>query len=247
MQLSPAQNSHLFLMPKEKLILDRISQGDFTCFWQFWQLHQQYFYHCCKKWMGGNSTEAEEVLSQAMLKAWEKLPQYAHKITNLKAWLTRLLHNLCVDIQRQRKRQARLSQNIDDFTLKSAEIFNQEYDSPESALMERELLNYLNSAISQLAPRQREVFKLRYHHNLSYREIAQKLNISPDNVAKDLQKARESLQKRVKKYLSGSDTSALEEFSPQPPEREIPPIPAINIDYHITALCLPTHLPVWFH
>ena len=47
--------------------------------------------------MGGNSTDAEDALSRAMLEAWEKVQKYAAgDIANFKAWLTRLTHNLCV-------------------------------------------------------------------------------------------------------------------------------------------------------
>ena len=31
-----------------------------SLFWQEWQKHQDYLYRCCVKWMGGNSTNAEQ-------------------------------------------------------------------------------------------------------------------------------------------------------------------------------------------
>jgi len=50
----------------------------------------------------GNPTDAEDALSRAMLKAWEKVQKYAAgEITNFKAWLT-LTRNLCVDIYLER-------------------------------------------------------------------------------------------------------------------------------------------------
>jgi RNA polymerase sigma-70 factor (ECF subfamily) len=246
-QLSPTQTPNLLLLETEKLLLENFSQGSLTAFWQFWQLHQEYLYYRCKNWIGGNSTEAEEALSQVMLKAWEKFPHYAHQITKPKAWLTRLAHNLCVDIHRKRRRQASISENIEEIAGKESEIFTQDHDSPESALLNRELMAYLNREIAALPPRLRETFKLRCYQELSYSEIARKLNISEDNVGKNLQKAREILQKRVNNYLSGLDTSVIDEVSPKPLETEVPQIPTITIDYQITALCLPTQLHSWFH
>ncbi|MEH2165574.1 MAG: sigma-70 family RNA polymerase sigma factor [Nostoc sp.] len=70
-------------------------------FWQQWQQYRDYLYRCCLKWMGGNLTDAEDALSRTMLKAWEKVQKYAGEIANFKAWLTRLTHNLCVDIHRE--------------------------------------------------------------------------------------------------------------------------------------------------
>jgi len=247
MQLSPTQNPNLPLLQKEKLASENFSQGSLTAFWQFWELHQEYLYYRCRNWIGGNPTEAEDVLSQVMLKASEKFPHYAHQITKPKAWLTRLAHNLCVDIHRKRKRQASIIENIEEIAGKESEIFTQEHDSPESALLNRELMTYLNRVITDLPPRLREVFKLCCYQKLSYNEIARRLNISEDNVGKNLQKAREILQKRVNNYLSGLDNSVIDEFSPKPLEMEVPQIPTTTIDYRITALCLPTQLPAWFY
>ena len=67
-------------------------------FWQEWQQYRDYLYSCCLKWMGGNLTDAEDALSRAMLKAWEKAQKYAGEIANFKAWLTTLTRHLYVDI-----------------------------------------------------------------------------------------------------------------------------------------------------
>jgi RNA polymerase sigma factor (sigma-70 family) len=75
-------------------------------FWWLWQKYRHYLRSCCLKWMGGNLTDAEDALSRAMLKAWEKVQKYAGKISNFKAWLTKLAHNLCVDIHRENNRGA---------------------------------------------------------------------------------------------------------------------------------------------
>lgn len=70
--------------------LGNCSEKSEKVFWLQWQQYRDHLQLCCIKWMGGNSTDAEDALSRAMLKAWEKVQQYAGKITNFKAWLTRL-------------------------------------------------------------------------------------------------------------------------------------------------------------
>jgi RNA polymerase sigma factor (sigma-70 family) len=246
MQLSLTRNLDPLLLEEEKSMLLQLSRSDFSSFWHFWQKNRQFFYYYCKNWMGGNPIEAEEVLSEVMLKAWEKLPHYAHQITNLKAWLTRLTHNHCIDIQRKRKKRGSNLENIDSIDFNSTQVLQQVYDSPESTLLNHELLNYLNTAIAALPTRLGEPFKLRCYQNLSYREIAQKLNISEDAVGKNLQEARQILQKRVKTYLSGQDTSVIGEFSAKSFETKVPEIPTITLDYQVTALCMPTQLQAWF-
>lgn len=83
-------------------------------FWLQWQQYRDTLYHCCLKWMG-NPMDAEDALSRAMLKAWDKVQQYAGEITNFKAWLTSLTHNLCIDIHREHSRSANRVEDIEGY------------------------------------------------------------------------------------------------------------------------------------
>lgn len=61
----------------------RSGSDDFSAtFWQFWQQYQDDLYRCCLKWMSGNPTDAEDALSRAMLKAWEKVQKYTDPTTS---------------------------------------------------------------------------------------------------------------------------------------------------------------------
>lgn len=179
-------------------------------FWQLWQQNRDDLYRCCLRWMGGNPTDAEEVLSRAMLKAWDKLPDYAEKITNLRAWITRLTHNLCIDIHRERRRKAMQIEDIEEVAATGNSAFISSLNSPEEALLHHELGQYIRRAIDTLPSRLRNPFILRYCHQISYQDIAQKLALSLNNVYKRIQQAREILQKRLSRYLSGLDDGLLD-------------------------------------
>jgi DNA-directed RNA polymerase specialized sigma24 family protein len=45
-------------------------------FWQQWEQYRSHLYRCCIKWMGRNPIDAEDAMSRAMLKAWEKVQKY---------------------------------------------------------------------------------------------------------------------------------------------------------------------------
>ena len=96
-----------------------------SAFWHLWQEYQDYLYRCCLKWMGGNAAEAEDALSQAMLKAREKVRNCA--ITNFKAWLTQLTKNVCWDIHRERNRMPRKLESWEEIASgKDEELASQE-------------------------------------------------------------------------------------------------------------------------
>jgi RNA polymerase sigma factor, sigma-70 family len=158
----------------------------------------------------GNPTDAEEVLSRAMLKAWDKLPDYAEKITNLRAWLTRLTHNLCIDIQRERRRKAMQMEDIEEVAARGSSAVISGLNSPEEALLHHELGQYIRRAIDTLPSRLRTPFILRYWHQIAYQDIAEQLALSLNNVYKRIQQARDILQKRLSRYLSGLDDALLD-------------------------------------
>ncbi|MEG3919611.1 sigma-70 family RNA polymerase sigma factor [Microcoleus sp. T3_A4] len=179
-------------------------------FWQLWQQNRDYLYRCCLRWMGGNPADTEEVLSRAMLKAWEKLPHYAEKITNLRAWLIRLTHNLCIDIHRERRRKAMQIEDIEEVAATGSSAVISGLNSPEEALLHDELGQYIRRAIDTLPSRLRNPFILRYCHQIAYQDIAQQLALSLNNVYKRIQQARDILQKRLSRYLSGLDDALLD-------------------------------------
>jgi RNA polymerase sigma factor (sigma-70 family) len=179
-----AQPSHT------QILLDNLSKGDSKVFWELWLLHQDYLYHCCLKWMDGNVADTQDVMSQAMLKAWERLPLHAQKITNLKAWLARFAHNLCIDIHRERSRK---------------EIGTGNIELPVSELLSLEMKIVIRFVIEALPIRLRSPFVMRFEKDLSCLEIAQKLDISIDNVYKRISLALVILKPQMQAYLSGQD------------------------------------------
>jgi DNA-directed RNA polymerase specialized sigma24 family protein len=100
--IMPATTNHILTRTEEHQLLQRLATGEINAFWQIFQQHRDYLFRCCLKWMNGNSTEAEDLLSQAMVKAREKAQKYAGKIDNFKCWLTTLTRNFWIDVTRRR-------------------------------------------------------------------------------------------------------------------------------------------------
>lgn len=180
-----------------------------SLFWQEWQQYRDYLYRCCIKWMGGNPTDAEDALSRAMLKAWEKVQKYAGQITNFKAWLTTLTRNLCVDIHRERSRGANRVEDIEVYASGEEEGLVSFEDTPESAVETGEKRMVIRRAINNLVTRLRETFILHFYQEFSYQEIAQQQDISYQNVCKRISQARKILQEELRGYFieeEGTDT-----------------------------------------
>jgi RNA polymerase sigma factor (sigma-70 family) len=174
-------------------------------FWQQWQQYRDYLYRCCIKWMGGNPTDAEDALSRAMLKAWEKVQKIGVEIDNFKSWLSTLTHNLCVDIHRERSRGANRVEDIELYASSVEQGLVSFDDTPESAMETGEKRIVIRRAIDNLPSKLRETFILHFYQELSYPEIAQQQEISYQNVCKRISQARKILREELRGYFIGED------------------------------------------
>lgn len=109
-----------------------------------------------------------------MLKAWEKVKKYAGEIVNIKAWLTRLTRNLCIDIHRERSRDANKVENIEGIPEEKGLLFWD--DRTESALETEEKKIVIRKAIDNLPNRLRETHQ---HFFLLIKSLLITINIFP--------------------------------------------------------------------
>lgn len=245
------------VLPEQNQYKD-LPQNNCRDFWQLWESYQDYFYTSCLQWMGGNCHDAEDVLSQAMLKALNAWPKYASKTIHPKAWLTQIIYNFCMDVHRKRKREAKLFANHLELAAKEEFL--------ESNILHLEKWTYLYQRIESLPDKLRRPFILRYVLEKSYPDIAKQLAISEQNVRQRIKKARSILKKQLNKYLSGEDDTSLDSLSPflkrvvptikefQSDQTEISNLESsittkINnedINYTITIICLDTLPHHWY-
>ncbi|MBO0350875.1 sigma-70 family RNA polymerase sigma factor [Phormidium pseudopriestleyi FRX01] len=140
-----------------------------SAFWQLWLQYRDELYRYCVKWMG-NPTEAEDALSLAMLKAWQKVQTGADAIKDFKAWIKQLTKNLCMDLHRQRKKQEVKVLNIE--AIGPEDDWADEDKNPLETVTEDELNKFFADAIDQLPPKLREAFILYGEQKQSYQAIA---------------------------------------------------------------------------
>gem|GEM_PF-1723826 len=201
--MMPATTNHILTGTEEHQLLQRLAAGEINAFWQIFQQHRDYLFRCCLKWMNGNSTEAEDLLSQAMVKAWEKAQKYAGKIENFKCWLTTLTRNFWIDITR--RRGANQVEDIEVYGDRNELGLVSVDETPASPLDSDEKKRVIRRAIDELPTKMRETFILHFYEELSHQEIGEKQNISYQNVCKRISQARAILVKELRGYFIGED------------------------------------------
>jgi RNA polymerase sigma-70 factor (ECF subfamily) len=181
----------------QSTVLEFLSKGHPSAFWHVWEAHRDYLYTICLRQMGGVREDAEDALSRAMLRAYDKLPRHAADIGNLKGWLTRLVHNLCIDIHRERRRAIAGWVEIDEMSAADEIRMSRRCRSPEDLFMVREVYSHVLDTVAALPERLREPFTLRFFDEMAYPDIAKRLTLTQENVRKRIQIARSIIEERL--------------------------------------------------
>ncbi|HEX7956852.1 MAG TPA: sigma-70 family RNA polymerase sigma factor, partial [Pyrinomonadaceae bacterium] len=194
---------------EERRLLASLAAGETQVFWLLWERYRGYLFGVCIRQNGGAREEAEEALSKAMMRALERLPPQAGEITNLKYWLARLTHNICIDIHRERQRRRAMVAPLDEVRAEVTGMKARQVETPEQAVLRREKHVYMERVIRALPSRLRNPFLLRFLRLMSYHAIAENLEITAESARKRVQHARVRLREQMGGYFAEGGPPAL--------------------------------------
>lgn len=126
----------------------------------------------------GSRDAAEDLLQETFLRVVRTIDQYEHG-GKFESWLFRIAGNLARDRARQYRRRGptvELGAPDDDGQLKSPPVGGGP-DGPEQRLIGAESSARLDAAMRQLSGPEREILVLRHSCELSFREIAEMLDV----------------------------------------------------------------------
>lgn len=158
-----------------------------------------------------NREDAEDVLQEAFLKAYEHLDQFQGQ-SRFYTWIVRIAVNQA--LMKLRKRKSDRSVSLDDAIDTGEDTVAREVaawdENPEQRYSREEINEILGSAIDGLAPIYRAVFVLRDVDGLSTEEAADALDLSVPAVKSRLLRARLQLRDKLTRYFKrkGDDTFA---------------------------------------
>jgi RNA polymerase sigma-70 factor (ECF subfamily) len=157
------------------------SQGNLGAFAELVQTHRMRVLRTATGVLG-SVDEAEDVAQDVFIKAWEHLPDYDPR-GSFASWLYRITVNTALDVLR--KRRADIS--LDDAQLPSSK------EDPEGMALRKDERQRVQAAIAALPPAARAALILREYEQLSYKEIADVLDIPIGTVMSRLNYARRAL------------------------------------------------------
>lgn len=124
-----------------------------------------------------NEDIANDIFQETFVKAIQTIRQGRYTENGkFPAWISRIAHNLIIDYYRQEK-----SENHQSADLTDNDILNRKElceDTIEDILISNQIRNDVKLLIEELPELQKEVLKMRYYQNLSFKEIAETTGVS---------------------------------------------------------------------
>jgi len=154
----------------------------------------------------GNRHDAEEVVQEAFLRAYQKLEQFEAR-ANFGTWVHRIAANYTIDRMRQKRTEDARREEPSSRAPESAEnsvlsLVPDGRPSPERLAQGVELRKQLEHALDTLTQAERTAFVMRHWHGCGIEEIAEVLNSSSgatkNTVFRAVQKLRSVLAPLVR-------------------------------------------------
>lgn len=181
----------------DAVLVDRARGGDLAAFSELVRRYERRVYRTARH-IVQNDEDAEDVLQEAMLKAFEHLDSFQGN-SKFYTWLVRIAVN--ESLMKLRKRKSDRTVSLDESIETDEEPIVREIavweDNPEQRYSQAELREILDRAIESLKPIFRTVFILRDVEELSTEETAEVLGLSIAAVKSRLLRARLQLRERL--------------------------------------------------
>jgi RNA polymerase sigma-70 factor (ECF subfamily) len=185
----------------DKLLLDRFRQGDDRAFDDIVHRYRERIFRRVFG-MLKNHEDAEEVTQDTFLRARRGLESFRGDAA-FSTWLYQIATNLAHNrywFWWRRRRHAAVSLDAvisADADLTLAEVLPDEQPDPGEEMVTQELLERVEAAMEVISPSHREILTLRNVRNLSYEEIAARLDLSLGTVKSRIARAREALKEAM--------------------------------------------------
>ena len=176
------------------LLRKALDHNDQQAYAELMSLYRDSIYYMLVR-MVKNKDDAEDLTLMTFGKAFRYLDKYTPKYA-FSTWLYRIALNNSIDFMRVKNNMPQYFEE-DLYTSNTTSIIDQSEDNlqrtPEEEIIDKQRLQMLRAAVSELPDKYRKVIELRYYEDLAYEEIAQRLDISLSNVKIQILRAKQML------------------------------------------------------
>jgi len=178
---------------RDRRCWDRVAGGDPAALAELYDRYADLLYSLALR-IVGSASDAEEVLQDSWLQAWRSARSYDPARGAVGAWLVTIARTRALDRLRSLGSRRRAEGAA---TVEAAADPPPPASDPATGYARRALRKDVATAITALAPQQRQVVELAYFEGLSQSEIAARLNAPLGTVKSWTRQALLKLRERV--------------------------------------------------
>ena len=181
------------------LLRKALDHNDQQAYAELMSLYRDSIYYMLVR-MVKNKDDAEDLTLMTFGKAFRYLDKYTPKYA-FSTWLYRIALNNSIDFLRMKNNMPQYFEE-DLYNNSTTSIIDQSEDNlqrtPEEEVIDKQRLQLLRAAVSQLPDKYRKVIELRYYEDLAYEEIAERLGLTLSNVKIQIMRAKNMLSELMK-------------------------------------------------
>lgn len=136
-----------------------------------------------------NQQDAEDVVQETLIKIWNRRDHW-DEIESLEGWAMTIARNMALDVIR--KQDSHRTVSLDE---PSPIPQHPSPTTPYEQMMEKERIAMVRNLMNSLPEKQRTAMQLRDFEDKSYKEIAEIMQISEDQVKINIFRARQFIKK----------------------------------------------------
>jgi RNA polymerase sigma factor (sigma-70 family) len=193
-ELDPSENLTTKAVYDYKLIQLALHKGDQKAYAELLHRYRESVYFTMLR-MCNNKDDADDLTIEAFGRAFKRLDQYTPTYA-FSTWLFKIASNNAIDFLRNKKKNTALSLDTkmenDEGQEFSKNIKSQTLD-PEEHIIKKQRVEMLRDVVERLKPHYKELVKMRYFDEMSYEEIAVKMELPVGTVKAQLFRARDLL------------------------------------------------------
>jgi RNA polymerase sigma-70 factor (ECF subfamily) len=175
----------------EAIWVEQARKGDQAAFTQLVEAYQAPIYNLAYR-MLGNMVEAEDAAQEAFIRAYRRLDTYDPS-RKFSSWLLAIASHYCVDVLRRR----RMNYLSFDELPPMVELSMPRTTQPEQIVVSQQQASAVQKLLDTLPASYRIPVILRYWYDMSYREIAQTMDVTESTIKTRLHRARAKLAKQA--------------------------------------------------
>jgi RNA polymerase sigma-70 factor, ECF subfamily len=196
----------------DAMAVEQTLGGDRDAYRVLVERHSRTVYRMAYRMMG-NAHDAEDVVQESFLRAYQKLRQFAGN-ANFGTWVYRIAANYAIDRLRQRNTEEARRERPSTTGEDSLEVdpLSQAQDmspSPEQLARSAQLGERMKAALAELSPAERTAIVMRHWDGCGIDEIAEVLKSNSNATKNTVFRAVQKLRRALAPFLEGKEARAM--------------------------------------